>query len=57
MILYTKSVCAIFSIIILIVLQTLSRVTNWPNMTAAERERTFRVLVARNQSVPTQEVE
>ncbi|KAI0246332.1 hypothetical protein BJV78DRAFT_1135380, partial [Lactifluus subvellereus] len=28
---------------------TLSRITNWPNMTPAERERTFRVLVARNQ--------
>jgi len=27
---------------------TLSRITNWPNMTPAERERTFRVLVARN---------
>ncbi|KAI0270698.1 hypothetical protein BC834DRAFT_819318, partial [Gloeopeniophorella convolvens] len=28
---------------------TLSRITNWPNMTPAERERTFRVLAARNQ--------
>ncbi|KAH9176113.1 hypothetical protein EDB89DRAFT_1941999 [Lactarius sanguifluus] len=28
---------------------TLSRITNWPNMTHAERERTFRVLAARNQ--------
>ncbi|KAH9990859.1 hypothetical protein BJV77DRAFT_919921, partial [Russula vinacea] len=27
---------------------TLSRITNWPNMTPAERERTFRVLAARN---------
>lgn len=27
---------------------TLSRITNWPEMTPAERERTFRVLVARN---------
>ena len=29
-------------------IQTLSRITNWPDMTPAERERTFRVLVARN---------
>ena len=29
-------------------IQTLSRITNWPEMTPAERERTFRVLVARN---------
>jgi len=28
---------------------TLSRITNWSEMTPAERERTFRVLVARNQ--------
>jgi len=28
---------------------TLSRITNWPEMTPAERERTFRILVARNQ--------
>ncbi|KAH9986194.1 hypothetical protein BJV74DRAFT_775102, partial [Russula compacta] len=28
---------------------TLSRITNWPDMTPVERERTFRVLVARNQ--------
>ncbi|KAF8266083.1 hypothetical protein EI94DRAFT_1586986, partial [Lactarius quietus] len=28
---------------------TLSRITNWPNMTLAEQERTFRVLVARNE--------
>ncbi|KAI9509897.1 hypothetical protein F5148DRAFT_977556 [Russula earlei] len=28
---------------------TLSRITNWPEMTPTERERTFRVLVARNQ--------
>jgi len=27
---------------------TLSRITNWPDMTPAERERTLRVLVARN---------
>lgn len=27
---------------------TLSRITNWPEMTPAERERTLRVLVARN---------
>ena len=31
--------------------QTLSRITNWPNMTPAEKERTFRVLVARNKYV------
>jgi hypothetical protein len=29
-------------------IQTLSRITNWPKMTPAERERTLRVLVARN---------
>lgn len=28
---------------------TLSRIANWPNMTPLERERTLRVLVARNQ--------
>ncbi|TFY66772.1 hypothetical protein EVG20_g4316 [Dentipellis fragilis] len=28
---------------------TLSRITNWPNMTERERERTIRVLAARNQ--------
>ncbi|KAI0045177.1 hypothetical protein FA95DRAFT_1607921 [Auriscalpium vulgare] len=28
---------------------TLSRITNWPSMTSAERTRTFRVLLARNQ--------
>ncbi|KAH8986596.1 hypothetical protein EDB92DRAFT_1801792, partial [Lactarius akahatsu] len=33
---------------------TLSRITNWPNMTHAERERTFRVLAARNQLVCAQ---
>ncbi|KAA1466822.1 hypothetical protein DENSPDRAFT_831715 [Dentipellis sp. KUC8613] len=28
---------------------TLSRITNWPKMTESERERTIRVLAARNQ--------
>ncbi|EKM53624.1 uncharacterized protein PHACADRAFT_260076 [Phanerochaete carnosa HHB-10118-sp] len=28
---------------------TLSRIANWPNMTSLERERTIRVLTARNQ--------
>ncbi|KZT71968.1 hypothetical protein DAEQUDRAFT_776180 [Daedalea quercina L-15889] len=29
--------------------QTLSRIANWPNMAEIERERTMRVLIARNQ--------
>ncbi|KAH9840258.1 uncharacterized protein C8Q71DRAFT_746514 [Rhodofomes roseus] len=28
---------------------TLSRIANWPNMTEIERERTKRILIARNQ--------